>query len=54
MSKVKIRDVTTQVIKEVEKALASDYIGTKRFEIVVEEKKTDKKIENNYFGKEEK
>lgn len=53
MSKVKIRDVKTKVIKEVEKSLASDYIGTKRFELVNESKEA-KKLEKDYFEKEEK
>lgn len=53
MEKVKIQDVKTGVIKEVAKTLASDYIGTKKFKIA-EEKKADKKLENNYFEKEEK
>lgn len=39
METVKIKDKKTGVIKEVKKSLASDYIGTGKFEIYKEEKK---------------
>jgi len=36
METVKIKDVNNGVVKEVKKSLASDYIGTGRFKLVVE------------------
>ena len=39
MAKVKIRNIETGAVKEVEKSLASDYIGTKKF-VLYEEKKS--------------
>lgn len=36
ITKVKIKDIKTGAIKEVKKSLASDYIGTKKFELVTE------------------
>ena len=43
MEMVKIKDVKTGAIKEVRKSLASDYIGTGRFELLKEDsKKTSK------------
>ena len=38
MNKVKIKDVKTGVVKEVEQFLASDYVGTGKFEIYSETK----------------
>lgn len=38
MEKVKVRNLKTAVVKEVEKAIASDYIGTKEWELVKEDK----------------
>lgn len=38
MSKVKIKNIKTGAIKEVEKSLAGDFIGTRRFELVEEKK----------------
>lgn len=38
MNKVKIKDVKTGVVKEVEQSLASDYVGTGKFEIYSETK----------------
>ena len=38
MSKVKIKNIKTGVIKEVEKSLAGDYVGTGKFELVNEKK----------------
>ena len=50
MEMVKIKDVKTGVIKEVRKSLASDYIGTGRFEIL----KNDNKKPNKFtISKEE-
>lgn len=43
METVKIKDVKTGVVKEVKKTLASDYIGTGRFEVLKEEKKFEVK-----------
>lgn len=37
MAKVKIRNIETGAVKEVEKSLASDFIGTKKF-VLYEEK----------------
>ena len=34
MDKVKIRDIKTNAVIEVDKRLASDYIGTKRYETI--------------------
>ena len=39
MNKVKIKDKKTGAIKEVKKTLASDYVGTGKFELVKNEKK---------------
>ena len=39
MSKVKIKNIKTGAIKEVEKSLAGDFIGTGKF-VLVEEKKS--------------
>lgn len=38
--KVKIKDKVTGAIKEVKKSLASDFIGTGKFVLVVENKDT--------------
>ena len=40
MAKVKIRNIETGAVKEVEKSLASDFIGTKKFVLCEEKKKT--------------
>jgi len=42
MDKVKIRDKKTGAIKLVKKSLASDFIGTKKFELVEEKKDKSK------------
>ena len=42
MEKVKIKDKTTGAIKEVKKSLADDYVGTGKFELVVETKEEKK------------
>ena len=39
MAKVKIKNIQTGAVKEVEKSLASDFIGTKKF-VLYEEKKS--------------
>ena len=39
MAKVKIKNIKTGAVKEVEKSLASDFIGTKKF-VLYEEKKS--------------
>ena len=46
MVKVKIQDVKNKVIKEVEKTLASDYIGTGKFKLYEEKKEQPKPNEN--------
>lgn len=38
MDKVKIKNIKTGIIKEVPKAIASDFLGTNEWEMVVEEK----------------
>lgn len=38
MAKVKIKNIKTGAVKEVEKSLASDFIGTKKFELFQEHK----------------
>lgn len=38
MVKVKIENVKTKVVKEVEKAIASDYLGTGAWKLVEEKK----------------
>lgn len=59
MAKVKIKHTKTGVVKEVSKAIASDFIGTKEWEFVVETKgldkdiKKDKKSENSVFTENE-
>lgn len=45
MEMVKIKDIKTGVIKEVKKSLASDYIGTGRFELV-----DNNKVKANKFA----
>lgn len=57
MEKVKVKDIKTGAIKEVNKSLASDYVGTGRFELYKEkEKKEATKINDFKFNinKEEK
>ena len=54
MQTVKIRDVKTGAVKEVSKSLASDYVGTKKFVIVTEEKKSQSKPLYNEHKEEEK
>lgn len=43
MAKIKIENIKTKVIKEVEKVIASDYLGTGNWKLV-EEKKEQKFI----------
>lgn len=49
MAKVKVQNIKTGVVKEVEKAIASDYIGTKEWKLVTKEErfvvKMDKMLE---------
>ena len=45
MDKVKIKDITTGVIKEIKKSLAGDFIGTGKFTLVEEKSKPKKEIE---------
>lgn len=42
MAKVKIKNIITGAIKEVEKSIASDFVGTKKFVILEENKKVEK------------
>jgi len=51
MEKVKIKNVKTGAIEEVNKSLASDYIGTGRFELYEEKKeqKQQEAIKKNNF-----
>lgn len=42
MDKVKVKDKVTGAIKEVNKALADDFIGTGNFELVEEKKANEK------------
>ena len=50
--KVKIKDKVTGATKEVKKALAGDYLGTGKFELV-EEKKQEEKPKFGLNNKEE-
>lgn len=51
MEKVKVKDVKTGAVKEVNKTLASDYVGTGRFELYKEkEKKEATKINDFKFN----
>lgn len=54
MDKVKIIDKTTKAIKEVKKSLASDFIGTGKFELYNENNKENKKDFKFSINKEEK
>ncbi len=45
METVKIKDVRNGVVKEVKKSLASDYIGTGRFELA-----DKKEVKSNKFS----
>ena len=38
MARVKVKDIKTGAVKEVEKSLASDFIGTGKFELYEEKK----------------
>lgn len=53
MNKVKVRNKKTGVIKEVEKAMASDFIGTGEFELVENKKVEPKKPSNFNLNREE-
>jgi len=51
MEKVKVKDIKTGAVKEVNKTLASDYVGTGRFELYKEkEKKEATKINDFKFN----
>ena len=50
MEKVKIKDINTGAIKEVKKSLAGDYVGTRQFVLLDEEKET-KKEEKSFVSK---
>lgn len=52
METVKIKDIKTGAIKTVKKSLASDYIGTKKFELYNE--KEEKKVPRFSIKEEEK
>lgn len=47
METIKIKDVKTGAIKEVKKSLASDYVGTGKFEIYKEKEKPNFKFNVN-------
>lgn len=49
MEKVKIKDIKTGVVKEVNKSLAGDYVGTGKFKIV--ENKEKDEMERTTFSK---
>ncbi len=51
MSKVKIKSIKTGAIKEVEKIIATDYIGTKEFVLLdeTEDKQKEVKVEKPDF-----
>lgn len=51
METVKIKDKKTGAIKTVKKSLASDFIGTGKFELYGEEKKVPNKFNINKEGK---
>ena len=44
MARVKIKDVKTGAVKEVEKSLASDFIGTGKFKLYEEKKEKTQNI----------
>lgn len=47
--KLKLENIKTGVVKEIEKSLASDYIATKEWKLVEE-----KKVTSNFYKKQEK
>ncbi len=49
MEKVKIKDIKTGAVKEVNKSLAGDYVGTGNFKIVNE--KAREEVEKLTFSK---
>lgn len=49
MEKIKIQDIKTKAVKEVNKSLASDYIGTGNFKLYTEPKETFKQEPKNQF-----
>lgn len=50
MEMVKIKDINNGAVKEVKKSLASDYVGTGRFELVKEETKEETKSKPSKFA----
>lgn len=52
MEKIKLKNIKTKVEKEVVKMFASDYLGTKEWELV--KKETKYEIPKNNFVKEKK
>ena len=49
MEKVKVKDIRTGAVKEVNKSLASDYVGTGNFEIYKEKKEKKEAIKTPDF-----
>lgn len=41
MEKIKIKDIKTGAVKEVNKSLAGDYVGTGKFEVLKEKEKIE-------------
>jgi len=55
VEKVKVKDIKTGAIKEVNKSLASDYVGTGQFKLYEEKKEATKKNDFKFnINKEEK
>ena len=51
MSKIKIQDIKTGAVKEVEDVLVGDFIGTGDFKIYVEKEKQAEISKKTLFGK---
>lgn len=51
MSKIKIQDIKTGAVKEVEDVLVGDFIGTGDFKIYVEKEKPVEISKKTLFGK---
>lgn len=57
MARVKVKDIKTGAVKEVEKSLASDFIGTGKFKLYEEKKEKTPFVEETkkpFLVKEEK
>lgn len=54
MEKIKIINIKSNIVKEVSKTIASDYIGTKEWKTYEPKKETIKEISNKRFNLEEK